>query len=387
MEYGVYVHVPWCRARCPYCAFDVDVRRARPHDAFGDAVLREWDLRRGVVAGRPATVYFGGGTPSLAPPAWIARVLRALDPLPGAEVSMEVNPGDTDAERLAGYRAAGVSRISVGVQTFDATIAGRLGRRRDAAAAPDVLRLARDAGFVSVSLDLIFAVPGQTPASLRDDLARVADAAPDHVSLYGLTIEEGTAFAKGRRAPMDEDAWRALYDLAVEGLAAGGWARYEVSNFARPGHRSRHNEHYWRARHWVGLGPSAHGWWPDGTRAANVAGVDAFLGAADPLASAERPAADALAFELIWSTLRHVDGLDRAALRRWTGLDVRPTDAATRAGLLEVDGDRVRLRDAGFPLADALAEALAEGARPVDAAAPGAGEAHRDGGILGGLSR
>lgn len=387
MEYGVYVHVPWCRARCPYCAFDVDVRRARPHDAFADAVLREWDLRRGVVPGRPATVYFGGGTPSLAPPDWFARVLRALDPLPGAEVSMEVNPGDTDAERLAGYRAAGVNRLSVGVQTFDPALAGKLGRKRDAAAAPDVLRLARDAGFASVSLDLIFAVPGQTPAGLGDDLARVADAAPDHVSLYGLAIEEGTAFAKGRRAPMDEDAWRALYDLAVDRLAAGGWARYEVSNFARPGHRSRHNEHYWRARHWVGLGPSAHGWWPDGSRAANVAGVDAYLGAGDPLATVERPAPDALAFELIWSTLRHVDGLDRAVLRRWTGLDVRPSEAWTRGGLVTVDGDRVVLGDAGFPLADALAEALAERACPSDADATDAAEARRPGGILGSHSR
>lgn len=362
--FGVYVHVPWCRARCPYCAFDVDVRRDRPHEAFAAALLREWELRRPIAPGRPSTLYFGGGTPSLAPPGDIARIVRAVDPAPGAEITLEVNPGEIDAARLAAFRDAGVTRLSVGVQTFDPTLAARLGRRRDAAAAPAALRLAREIGFDSVSLDLLFAVPGQSRDAWRADLDAAAALGPDHVSLYGLTIEDGTAFAKGGRQPMDEDAWRERYDDAVASLAAGGWDRYEVSNFARPGHRGRHNEHYWRARPWIGLGPSAHGWWPDGTRTANVAGVTGYLAADDPLAEAAVPSPEALAWELCWSTLRHVDGLDRAVLRRWTGLDVEAPAALVRAGLLSAEGDLIRLAPDGWPLADGLSTRLAEACRP-----------------------
>lgn len=363
--YGVYVHIPWCRLRCPYCAFAISTRADPPHRAYTDALLREWDLRRPLFAGRPSSVFFGGGTPSLCPPDELARILAYLDPLPGAEVSMEANPGDLPVP-LSAFRDAGITRLSLGVQSFDPKTARRLGRGHTSDDARALVAEAQRTGFGSVSFDLIFAVPGQTLAAFEADLDAVVALAPDHVALYGLTIEPDTAFARSRRPPVDEDLWRAMYDAAAAGLAAAGLPRYEVSNFARPGHRSRHNEHYWRARPWAGLGASAHAWWPDGTRATNAADIDAYLAAADPLLGTERPAPGALAYELIWSTLRHVDGVDRAALRARTGLDLHVDPGLIRAGLLTEDEAFVRLTDAGFPLADGLSARLADALRVAD---------------------
>jgi oxygen-independent coproporphyrinogen-3 oxidase len=354
--WGVYVHIPWCRSRCPYCAFDISTRRDPPHAAYTDAVLREWRLRRPLFDGPPATVFFGGGTPSLCPPEEIARILEGIGPVPGAEVSLEANPDRLDVARLRAYRAAGVTRLSVGVQSFDPDVARRLGRRRDSLQAADALQAAREAGFASISLDLMFAAPHQTVADFRADLAAALGHRPDHVSLYGLTIEEGTPFSRAGYTPADEDVWREMYDDATDILGAHGISRYEVSNFARDGHRCTHNEHYWRARHWAGLGVGAHAWWPDGTRAVNVRTAEAFLAADDPLLVAERPAPEELAAELVGSTLRHVDGVDRALLRRHTGLDVRVP--ASVANCVDITDDAIRLRPAGFALADAIARRL-----------------------------
>jgi oxygen-independent coproporphyrinogen-3 oxidase len=359
MEYGVYVHIPWCRVHCPYCAFNVSTRRDPPHRAYTDAILREWALRRPLFPGRPTSVYFGGGTPSLCPPDEIARIVTGIDAAPGAEISLEANPGTLVAP-LAAFRDAGVTRLSLGVQTFDPGLARRLGRGHSSDDARALVAEAQGSGFASVSFDLLFAGPRQTRAGFAADLAVTATLAPDHVSLYGLTIEAGTAFARLGRSPADEDLWRAMYDDAVDALGQAGLARYEVSNFARAGHRSRHNEHYWRARRWAGLGAGAHAWWPDGTRVVNVAAPEAYVAAADPIATQERPPPEALAFELVWSTVRHVDGLDRDPLVATTGLDVTIDPALVNAGLVTEAGRHVRLTLAGFPLADGIAARLCE---------------------------
>lgn len=365
--YGVYVHIPWCRKRCPYCAFVVDTRRGPPHAAYTDAVLRAWEVERAWFPGRPSTVYFGGGTPSEAPPEEIARLVAALAPEPGAEVTLEANPGGLGADpraRLDALRAAGVTRLSLGVQSFQEHVARALGRAHDARDARELVEVASDAGFASLSFDLIFGVPGQSETDFEADLATTAALGAAHVSLYGLTILEGTAFARrGVEAP-DDDRWRALYDRAVALLPAAGLERYEVANFARPGHRARHNELYWRARPWAGLGVGAHGWRPDGTRTQVPDALDAFLaGGAPPVL--DRPGPRELAAELIGSTLRHVDGLDRAALRRWTGLDVAPPAHLLAGGLLRAEGDSLHLGSDGFPLADALAARLCASLRSV----------------------
>ncbi len=367
MSFGVYVHIPWCRVQCPYCAFNVSTRPAPPHALYTDALIREMELRRlqfvGGRDGRPISIYFGGGTPSLCPPEEIARIVAALSPAPNAEISLEANPGHLPFP-LAAFRDAGVTRLSLGVQSFDPWVARRLGRGHTSDDARALVLSAKHTGFTSVSFDLIFAVPGQTLARFQEDLNAVRELEPDHVSLYGLTIEPDTPFARRKSAPVSEDLWRSQYDAAVDALGEMGLARYEVSNFARPEHRSRHNEHYWRARPWAGLGAGAHAWWPDGTRGVNIASPDAYMGAADPLEQAERPEAVALGFELLWSTLRHVEGVDRALLRRHTGLALPLASEFVGRGLVTDDGDKIVLTNAGFPLADGIAARLAATLQP-----------------------
>lgn len=359
MSYGVYVHIPWCKRACPYCAFAIDTTPAPPHAAYTDALLREWRTTRPAFTGAPDTVSFGGGTPSLAPPQELARVLEAIAPTTGAEISLEANPGDVRA-RLADLRAVGITRLSLGIQSFDPWVARRLGRGHTSDDAQTLVADARAVGFASLNVDVIFGVPGQTLPMFERDLDAILETSPDHVSLYGLTIEAGTPFARSRRAPVEDDVWRSMYDTAVERMARAGIERYEVSNFARAGHRCRHNEHYWRARHWAGLGASAHGWLPDGTRTANVTDAQAYITAEAPRASSERPAPRALAYELVWSTLRHVDGVDLEALRARTGLGAPKVGPFVANGLLFATNANIRLTSAGFPIADGIARRVTD---------------------------
>lgn len=363
--WGAYVHVPWCRARCPYCAFAVEPLRGEPPwRPFVDRVLRELDQRRSAFPGRPQTAFFGGGTPSRLPPRALGRVIAAL--APAGEVTAEVNPEDLDEAWVAGALAAGVTRLSLGVQSFDPAVAGRLGRahtRRRAAAA---IALVRASGVPTFSIDLIFAVPGQTLAQLDADLDHVVGEGVPHVSVYGLTIEDGTRFARARaRGALpagDDDAWRAMYDRLVARLHGAGVERYEVSNFARPGHRSAHNRLYWTDAPYLGLGPSAHGYAPDGARWANVRALADYLAAADPTETAERPDARTRATDLVVSSIRAVEGLDEGHLTARTGLafDAREVGRLIHAGLVSRDGGRLALTELGFPVCDGVAARLVD---------------------------
>jgi oxygen-independent coproporphyrinogen-3 oxidase len=243
--------------------------------------------------------------------------------------------------------------------------ARRLGRARSSAVAADVVRRVADA-VPTFAVDLMFAVPGEGADPLRRDLdAALALGAP-HVSLYGLTIEEGTRFARaaarGALVPVDADAWRATYDAAVAHLRGAGVDRYEVSNFARPGHESAHNLLYWSDAPYLGLGPSAHGYLPDGTRTVDVAALDAWLATPDGTATTERPTGRARATDLLVSALRSVRGVDRDHLRARTGLDAPDAVVAAlaRAGLLRAEGRRIALTDAGFPVCDAVVAHLVD---------------------------
>jgi oxygen-independent coproporphyrinogen-3 oxidase len=309
-------------------------------------------------------VFFGGGTPSRLPPRALGEIVAALDPVPGAEITAEVNPEDLDEAWVEGALTAGIDRVSLGVQSFDPAIAGRLGRAHTRKAADRALELAR--AFRSRSVDLIFAVPGQAVDQLDADLDRVLAAEVPHVSIYGLTFEPGTRFerarARGRLAPVEDEAWRVMYDRLVDRLDRAGVRRYEVSNFARDGHRSAHNRLYWTDAPYLGLGPSAHGYAPDGARWVNH-DLDRYLVEADPTASSERPDPEARATDLVVSALRSVEGLDRARLASTTGLQVERgvVRSLVAAGLVREDGARLALTDAGFPLCDAVAARLVDG--------------------------
>jgi oxygen-independent coproporphyrinogen-3 oxidase len=273
--FGLYVHIPYCRTKCPYCDFNVEAAATWPEARYVDALVAE--IRRYASAppfgGKQlTTIFFGGGTPSLFTAASIARVLdevrRSFAVDAAAEISLEANPDSAPTATLAGYRRAGVNRISFGVESFHPHLLKRLGRLQTAGETHRAVAMAREAGFANVSLDLMFAVPGQTVDDWRADLDSAIAYAPEHVSAYNLTYEEGTPFFERKRAgrldPIAEDVEAAMFEEARSRLGEAGYRAYEVSNFARPGFEARHNLNYWRAGPYLGIGAGAHSHEPYG---------------------------------------------------------------------------------------------------------------------------
>ncbi len=263
MAYGLYIHIPYCASKCRYCDFySAPASRGVPEE-YLDAVLRAFALLapkgENGAALPPKTVYFGGGTPGLLAPEQVARVLESVRPATGAEVTLEVNPGGDTPQKLPGFFAAGVNRISVGVQTANAESLRRLGRAHTPREAAETLAAARNAGFTRLSADIMLALPHYTRAEFDETLTLCEHHGATHLSAYLLKIEPGTPF--GRKPPeglpaADEAAGFYLY--AAEKMAARGYAQYEISNFAKPGGESRHNLLYWDCRNYLGLGPAAH---------------------------------------------------------------------------------------------------------------------------------
>ncbi|MCW3474732.1 radical SAM family heme chaperone HemW [Limobrevibacterium gyesilva] len=264
---ALYIHWPFCLAKCPYCDFNSHVRERIDQARFGRALRTElaWEAVR--LGRRPlASIFFGGGTPSLMAPETVAELIadatHLFAPAPDLEITLEANPTSVEAGRLAAFRAAGVNRVSLGVQSLNPEDLRLLGRQHSTAQAVAALELARGL-FPRISFDLIYARPGQTLAAWRAELRQALELAADHLSLYQLTIEPGTGFeALHRRGELvlpDDDTAAALYDATGEEAAKFGLAPYEVSNYARPGSESRHNLAYWRYADYAGIGPGAHG--------------------------------------------------------------------------------------------------------------------------------
>ena len=379
---GVYVHFPFCSVRCPYCDFAVDTRAEIPHEAYADAVVAELAARARWFdgAGPLVSIYFGGGTPGLWRPEALGRVIAAArgafgsPPAADLEITVEVNPGETDAAQLRALRGEGVNRLSIGLQALEDRLLVTLGRNHDAAAGPAAVAAARAAGFDDVSIDLIFGVPGQS----LDDWRRAVDAAlalaPTHVSAYALTIERGTVFGARARAGElprpDDEAVAAMFEHARAAFAAAGLAPYEVSSYARPGRRARHNQLYWSLAPYLGVGASAASFRPlgdgGGWRFSNPRATDVYLAAARAAGGSpavrhvERRSADALENEAVWLGLRTSDGIDRLAHRARHGRDPlvgrqAASAWALAAGWLVVDEARVRLTPAGVLFADEVA--------------------------------
>jgi putative oxygen-independent coproporphyrinogen III oxidase len=363
--FGVYVHVPFCASRCSYCDFNTYVPGDGVNrDGFVDAVLAEWALAERVLGGAPAatTVFLGGGTPTLLDVAELARLLDAIPRIHGAEVTIEANPDTVDLPRLRALRRAGATRISLGMQSASARVLATLERTHTPGAAVAMARLAREAGFEHVSLDLIYGTPGERDADWADSLAAVLEAGVDHVSAYALGVEPGTRLhaqvRRGRVPPPDEDAQARRYRHADGVLAAAGLAWYEISNWAaRDDARCAHNLGYWRSHDWWGLGPGAHShvggvrWW-------NVLHPARYARAAamrtSPAAGREWLTADQRATERTMLRIRLSEGLELT----------RPAPAAARLaddGLLDRPGlarGIARLTLDGRLMADRVAREL-----------------------------
>ena len=365
MTWGCYVHVPWCRAQCPYCGFYVvPGPEVPPWERFVTQVLQEYAARRPAFEGPGSTLYLGGGTPSRLPPEALARLIEGIELHPSAECSMEANPEDVEPAWLDGAIAAGIQRISLGVQSFGTEAARVLGRAHTSAQAHEACQRLAGAPLTSWSIDLIFGVPGQTLAEVDADLDATLDLGAPHVSVYGLTIEPNTPFeraqARGRILQVEDDLWRAMYDRIVDRLSNAGVERYEVSNFARPGHTSAHNRLYWSDQPYLGLGPGAHGYAPNGSRWANPRNLNHYLVHPVDLAQMEHPTANERAADLLISGMRGVEGVDRARLRERTGLDVQDAivQILIRSRLLQPDSERLALAHDGFPIADSVIRRL-----------------------------
>lgn len=370
---GLYIHWPYCARICPYCDFNVYKARGAD-DALFEALLADLDHWAGQIECRPlVSLHFGGGTPSLLAGSQIARLIaRAADRFgfaAGAEIGLEANPND--AERFADFAAAGIKRLSLGVQSFQDDALAALGRDHDAASARRSLDLARRQ-FGSVSLDLIYAREGQTVAGWERELAEVLELRPDHLSTYQLTIEPGTAFerrvARGELVPPEDDLAAQLYNVTQSMCEAAGLSAYEISNHARAGHESRHNRLYWEGGDWIGIGPGAHG--RIGSHAAG--GRLSSTTALRPADYSQRVAAQGTgsdvetlsaldeARERILMGLRVADGMDIDAVLAATGLAPDRDEAARfrQQGLLAQRQDRLVLTPEGRLYADGIAAAL-----------------------------
>jgi putative oxygen-independent coproporphyrinogen III oxidase len=377
-DFGVYVHWPFCLSKCPYCDFNSHVRRA-PIDEprFVRAFAAEIAATAERAPGRTvSTIFFGGGTPSLMQPATVAAILDAIARhwrvAPDAEISLEANPTSVEAGRFRGYRAAGVNRVSLGVQALNDRALAELGRLHSAREALDAVGIARGV-FDRVSFDLIYARPQQTPQDWGNELKTALAEAGEHLSLYQLTIEPDTPFAAlhaaGKLKTPDDDLARALYDTTLEVCAAHGLQAYEISNHARPGAECRHNLVYWRAHEYAGIGPGAHGRLDiDGARHATATEKrpEAWLArvesAGHGLVTDDALTREEMADEFLLMGLRLAEGIDpaRYAMLAGRSLDETRVAALHEHGLVETTADgRLRVSLPGFPVLDAVVADLA----------------------------
>ncbi len=357
---SLYVHLPWCVRKCPYCDFNSHQGKgALPFDDYIDALVRDLEFDLPLVWGRTVhSVFFGGGTPSLFPPEAIDRFLQAaasrLRFAPGLEITLETNPGTAEHGRFDRYLAAGVNRLSFGIQSFDDDCLQRLGRIHDSAEAERAVKLAQDAGFDNFNLDLMYALPGQTLAMAEHDLERAFALQPAHVSHYQLTLEPNTVFFARPPSgiPGEDDAWD-MQEHCQALLADAGYAQYEVSAHARPGRQCVHNLNYWRFGDYLGIGAGAHGKISMGadqrilrrwkvkhptTYLAHAGALQA-IGGDDDIAPEQRP------FEYMLNLLRLHEGFTLADFEAHTGLEpaalATPLAEATARGWLACADGRI----------------------------------------------
>ena len=373
-RFGVYLHFPYCLSKCPYCDFASQVEQVIPHRRYADAVLRELDHRAKAFAGRTIeTIYFGGGTPSLWDPACVSDVLgaiRARFPVAaGAEVTLEANPGASDAERFSALGSLGVNRLSIGMQSFDAKALKALGRTHSAREAERAFRAARDAGFSNVSLDLLYGSAGHEPRTAADDARHALELGPDHLSAYALTLEAQAVevpmakqLREGTLTLPDDDATAGMGESLRDVLRAGEYARYEISNYARDGKSSRHNALYWKGGEYLALGCGATGYRQadggvreGGERYTNTRAAEGYMAALEQGRLAEKRealTAEDLFTERLMLGLRLAEGVDLGAV--CAEFARAPDELRKRAqrlvvgGWATLEGDRLVLTDRGM---------------------------------------
>ncbi len=358
---ALFFYIPFCRTICTYCDFNVYAHLGRLFDVYVDALTREVQtIAREIPPPRRAhSLALGGGTPSVLPTALLAKILESahahFEIIDGAEISLEANPGTLDADKLRGLRQLGINRLSLGVQTFDDARLRAFNRDHNAAESREAFGLARRAGFDNINLDLLFGLPDQSLSDWEETLERALAWQPEHLSLYGLQVEEGTALARqiarGRVNELDTDLAAEMFTLADEKLGAAGFLHYEISNYARPGFRSRHNSTYWRNEPYLGFGAGAHSYL-NGTRYENVRAPAEYITRStrgeSVIAAREEISRETEIAETLMLGLRLAEGISYSSFEARLGLDVRAIFGDTLEelqtwGLIQSNSERMWL--------------------------------------------
>ncbi|HEX2901630.1 MAG TPA: radical SAM family heme chaperone HemW [Bacteroidia bacterium] len=372
---GIYLHIPFCHKACSYCDFHFSTNLKKV-DEMALAIVREAHLRKGYFTGRPTveTIYFGGGTPSLMPAAHLGKILDALrETFPvsqNPEITLEGNPDDLDNAKLKELQTMGVNRLSIGVQSFSDRDLLLLNRNHTAQQADRCIKAAQDLGIENITLDLIYGIPGSGMQQWQANVEQAVALQVPHVSAYALTVEEKTLLhhqiEKGMVTAEPDATHEAQYFHLIDRLADAGIAQYELSNFAKPGHRSRHNGAYWKGIPYLGLGPSAHSF-EGGVRSSNVANNSAYLRALDEgrlaIASQETLSERDQLNEYLMTQLRIVEGLDLRLLKEKWGFDLfyREEEAVAEwvdENLIRLEDNHLRLTRHGFMVSDAIIREL-----------------------------
>ncbi|MCL6634637.1 MAG: radical SAM family heme chaperone HemW [Peptococcaceae bacterium] len=371
MPIGIYIHVPFCVRKCRYCDFISYLFNPGAAETYLDALSREIRLYGSTLPDEERTVtslFIGGGTPTCLLPAGLKKILDEVRSsfylLPGCEITVEANPGTVDAGGLRELLGAGVTRLSLGVQSFQDSLLKVLGRIHGAGEAVEAVRLAREAGFANLNLDFIFGIPGQTMEDWLETLNKALELAPDHIAAYGLQLEEGTplaqAVARGEIKACPEELELSMYQKAIEFLNSSGYVHYEISSFARPGRQSAHNLGYWLNRPYLGLGPAAHSFL-NGRRHCNTPSIEEYrrkLSRGEcPVAEVEPIAVETEMAETMFLGLRLLEGVDLDQFYRRFGRRAEEVyrDGIARLaeeGLVELAGKRLRLTEKGLPVAN-----------------------------------
>ncbi|HVY54170.1 MAG TPA: radical SAM family heme chaperone HemW [Thermodesulfobacteriota bacterium] len=376
MAFGVYIHIPYCVKKCPYCDFNSwGINGSMPEPDYTGSILRELELYRDEIEGRELTsVFFGGGTPSLFDPGSIERIIRSIysltAPAPDIEVSLEVNPKTADLVKLRGLRDAGVNRISVGVQSFSKRKLEFLGRINTPEDGRRILGDVSSAGFRNYNFDLMYGTGGETPEEWRSDLEEAVTFGSSHISAYCLTIEKGTEFgalhSKGKLLLPGEETLSEFIDYTTAFLAGAGYPQYEISNYSRPGCECRHNLLYWKGEDYIGLGAGAHSHLksaqgsPWGMRWSNVRPPAAYMKSVEegkkPVGFSERLSMEEAVEDRIIMGFRLNEGLDVNGLRNNFGVspDRARMESLSEDGFIEMSGGIIRLTKKGTLLSDEI---------------------------------
>jgi oxygen-independent coproporphyrinogen-3 oxidase len=365
---GLYVHIPFCSSRCSYCDFATGLYQSELVERYVCGLTEE--IRTSQYAGENVdTIYFGGGTPSLLAPAQLERVLAAVHDsfkiATDSEITLEINPGSATLDKLSAFRSLGVNRASFGAQTFDDAELAKLGRSHNAVDALRTFAELRNADFANVSFDLIAGLPGQTLGGWERNIQQALALAPEHLSFYLLEVHSGTPLAehirRGIQPQPDEDLAGVMYEWMLEQALDAGYEHYEISNLCRPGFHSRHNVKYWTAAPYYGFGCSAHSYDGDTRRWSNQRDILKYVemveSGASPVVEEQQLSATDVRAEAVFLGLRMMQGVDLRRYRESFGVDLRDEhaddlDRFCKAGLVELDGDLIRLTRTGALLSN-----------------------------------